>query len=105
MLSGITFSNMGRFLRYVKRGKRHIGDHRCGSLLATHQGMTDTTPNLTIPGSALAELRVRVDVLNKVLAELVGRAAPADSESAGLLRIAWEHARAIAETIAGTEGS
>lgn len=34
-----------------------------------------------------AELRVRVDVLNKVLTELVGRTSPADSELAGLVPI------------------
>ena len=44
---------------------------------------TDTTPDLTIPCPAVAELRVRVDMLNKVLAELVGRTALADSEMAG----------------------
>ena len=38
-----------------------------------HRCMTHPTPSLTIPGPAVAELRVRVDVLNKVLAELVGR--------------------------------
>jgi len=65
--------------------------------------MTDTTPDLTIPGLTVAELRVRLDVLNKVLAELVGRIAPAESELAGLLRIAWEHARAIKETL-GSDG-
>ena len=44
--------------------------------------MTDTIPDLTIPGHSVAELRVRVDVLNKVLADLVDRTVPADSESA-----------------------
>jgi len=67
--------------------------------------MTDTTPGPTIPGLTVAELRVRLDVLNKVLAELVGRTARPDSEEAGLLRIALEHTRAMAETIASTEGS
>jgi hypothetical protein len=38
-----------------------------------HRCVTHPTPSLTIPGPAVAELRVRVDVLNKVLAELVGR--------------------------------
>ena len=61
--------------------------------------MTDTIPDLTIPGHSVAELRVRVDVLNKVLADLVDRTVPADSEVAGLLRIAWEHGQAIAEAI------
>ena len=42
-----------------------------------------------------------MDILNKVIAELVGRTAPADSEVAGLLRIAWELRQAIAETIEG----
>jgi len=28
--------------------------------------MTNTTPDLTIPGPTLAELRVRMDTLNKV---------------------------------------
>ena len=58
--------------------------------------MTDTAPDLTIPGPTVAELRVRVDILNKVLAELVGRTAPAESETAGLLRVAWEHGQSIA---------
>ncbi len=31
--------------------------------------MTDTRPDLTIPGPTVAELRVRVDILNKVLAD------------------------------------
>ncbi len=63
--------------------------------------MTDTTPNLTIPGPAVAELRVRVDPLNKVLAELVGRITSPDSETAGVLRVAWEHGQAVAETVGG----
>lgn len=50
--------------------------------------MTDRTPDLTIPGLTVAELRVRLDVLNKVLTELVGRTAPADSEIAGKVRLA-----------------
>jgi hypothetical protein len=65
--------------------------------------MTDRTPDLTIPGLTVAELRVRLDVLNKVLTELVGRITPADSEEAGLLWIAMEHVQAIAETV-GTPG-
>ena len=40
---------------------------------------------------------MRVDVLNKVLAELVGRTAPAESETAGLLGLALVHPQAIAE--------
>jgi hypothetical protein len=60
-----------------------------------------TTPDLTLSGPTVAELRVRVDVLNKVLSELVGRTAPADSDLAGLLRVALDHARAIAEVIEG----
>ena len=63
--------------------------------------MTDTTPSLTITGPAVTELRVRVDVLNKVLAELVGRTTRPDSEEAGLLRIALEHAQAVAEVVGG----
>ena len=63
--------------------------------------MTDRTPDLTIPGLTVAELRVRLDVLNKVLTELVGRTVRADSETAGLLRIAWEHGQAIAEAFWG----
>jgi len=47
---------------------------------------------------------VRVDILNKVLADLVGRTAPAKSETAGLLRLAWEHGQAIAETLEGEAG-
>lgn len=43
-----------------------------------------------------------VDILNKVLAELVGRTAPADSEVAGFLRVAWKHGWAITESIEGT---
>jgi hypothetical protein len=35
--------------------------------------MTATTPDLTIPGPTVAEQRVSVDVLNKVLDEIVGR--------------------------------
>ena len=61
--------------------------------------MPDRTPDLTIPGLTVEELRVRLDVLNKVLTELVGRTTPVDSEEAGLLRIALEHAQAIEEAI------
>ena len=39
--------------------------------------MTDTTPDLTIPGLAVIDLRVRVDNINKILTELVGRIKPA----------------------------
>ena len=60
--------------------------------------MTDRTPDLTIPGLTVAELRVRLDVVNNILTELVGRTVPVESEEAGLLRIALEHAQAIAET-------
>jgi hypothetical protein len=56
-------------------------------------------PDLTLPGPTVTELRVRVDVLNKVLTELVGRTAPDDSELAGFLRVALDHARAIAEVL------
>ena len=65
--------------------------------------MPDKTPQITITGPAVTELRVRLDVLNKVLTELVDRTVRADSEEAGLLRIALEHAQAIAETV-GTPG-
>ena len=65
--------------------------------------MTDRTPDLTIPGLTVAELRVRLDVLNKVLSELVGRITRPDSEKAGRLRIALEHGQAIAETL-GSDG-
>ena len=44
---------------------------------------------------------MRVGILNKVLAELVGRTAPADSEVTGLLRLVLEHGQAIAEIIEG----
>ena len=44
-------------------------------------------------------------ILKKALAELVGRTAPADSDLAGLLRVAWEHGQAIGETIDGEVGS
>ena len=47
---------------------------------------------------------MRVEILNKVLGELVGRTAPADSEMTGLLRVAREHGRTIAETVEGAEG-
>ena len=66
--------------------------------------MTDRTPDLTIPGLTVAELRVRLDVLNKVLTELESRTVRADSEEAGLLRIALEHAQAIAETAGTPDG-
>ena len=66
--------------------------------------MTDRTPDLTIPGLTVAELRVRLDVLNKVLTELVGRTTRPDSEEAGLLRIALEHAQAIVKIIEGARG-
>jgi len=66
--------------------------------------MTDRTPDLTIPGLTVAELRVRLDVLNKTLNELVERTVRAESEEAGLLRIALEHAQAIAETIGTPSG-
>ena len=65
--------------------------------------MTDRTPDLTIPGLTVAELRVRLDVLNKVLTELVSRTVRSESEEAGLLRIALDHARAIEETL-GSDG-
>ncbi len=45
-----------------------------------------------------------VDILNKVIAEVVGRTAPSDSEMVGLLRVAWDHGQAIAETVGGAEG-
>ena len=61
--------------------------------------MTDRTPGLTIPGPTVAELRVRLDVLNRVLTELVDRTVPVDSEEAGLLRIALEHVQVIAEIV------
>lgn len=67
--------------------------------------MTDMTSDPTFPKSTVAELRVRVDVLNNVLGELVGHVALADSEAAGLLRVAWEHAKAIAEIIEGAAGN
>ena len=63
--------------------------------------MTDRTPDLTIPGLTVAELRVRLDVLNKVLTELVDRTVPVDSEEAGLLRIALENGQAIGKAIEG----
>jgi len=66
--------------------------------------MTDRTPDLTIPGLTVAELRVRLDVLNKVPTELVGRTTRLDSEETGLLRIALEHAQAIAETVGTPDG-
>jgi hypothetical protein len=47
---------------------------------------------------------VRLEVLNKILTELAGRITPAGSEVAGLLRIAWDHGQAIAETIEGEAG-
>ena len=34
---------------------------------------TQTTTDLTIPGPAIVELRFRLDTLNKILADLVGR--------------------------------
>jgi hypothetical protein len=34
---------------------------------------TQTTTDLTIPGPAIVELRFRLDALNKILADLVGR--------------------------------
>ena len=58
--------------------------------------MADRTPDTTIPGLTVAELRVRLDVLNNVLTELVDRTVRAESEEAGLLRIALELAQAIA---------
>ena len=61
--------------------------------------MTDATPDLTLPGPAVAELPVRVDILNKVLAELVGRITPGGSETAGLLRVALEHGQTIADAL------
>jgi hypothetical protein len=67
--------------------------------------MTDPTPDLTFPGSTVAELRVRVEVLNKVLTELVGRTVPADSELAGFLRVALDQGRAIGDNPAtGSDG-
>ncbi len=59
--------------------------------------MTDpTSPDIVIPGHVAAELRVRADVLRRVLTELIGRTAPAESEVAGMLRLAREHVGAIA---------
>jgi hypothetical protein len=66
---------------------------------------TDRTPDLAMPGLTVAELRVRLDVLNKVLTELVGRTVRADSEEAGLLRIALDHARAIDVTLGSSAES
>ncbi len=37
-----------------------------------HRYMTETTPDLTLPGPEVAELRVRMDVLNNVLADPKG---------------------------------
>ena len=67
--------------------------------------MTNTTPDLTIPGPALAELRVQLDALNKVLAELAGRVTDPESETAGLLRVALDNAQEIAETLEGVPGN
>ncbi len=47
---------------------------------------------------------MRVDILNKVLVELVGRTAPVESESTGLLRVAWEHGQAMAGTLGERRG-
>jgi hypothetical protein len=49
--------------------------------------------------NTVTELRVRVDIVNRVLAEFVDRTAPADLALAGHLRVALEHGQAIAETI------
>ena len=54
------------------------------------------TPPIAISGPIAAELRVRTDVLRRVLTELVDRAAPAESQVAGMLRLAREHAEVIA---------
>ena len=75
-----------------------------GCLVTVHRHMADTKPDLTLPGLTVAELRVRLDVLNKILTELVDRITPADSEEAGLLRIALEHAQAIEETVGTPDG-
>ena len=59
--------------------------------------MTDPIiPNAVLPGHVAAELRVRANVLRRVLTELIDRTAPAESEVAGMLRLAREHAEAIA---------
>ena len=96
----------GPYLRRNRRSASSSGRHSAGiDRPSYHRRMTGRTPDLTIPGLAVAELRVRVDVLNKVLVELVGHITPAGSEVAVLLRLAWEHGQAIAETIEGTAGS
>jgi hypothetical protein len=64
-----------------------------------HRPMTNMPPDLTIPGLAVVELRVRVDNINKILTELVSRIKPAGSETAGFVRIALEDGQAIVEPI------
>ncbi len=61
--------------------------------------------DLSIPASAVVELRIRLDNLNAILTELVSRIRKPDSESAWLLRIALENGQAIAGTIEGAVGS
>ena len=69
-------------------------------------GLLDHPPtDLTIPASAVVELRVRLDNLNKILSELVSRIRHPESESAGLLRIALENGQAIAGAIEGAARS
>lgn len=62
--------------------------------------MTDPTiPDVVIPSHVAAELRVRANVLRRVLTEFIDRTAPTESELAGMLRMASEHAAAIADVI------
>ncbi len=59
--------------------------------------MTDPTiPNVVIPSDVAAELRVRADVLRRLLTAFIDRAAPAESELAGMICMVCERAEAIA---------
>lgn len=77
----------------------------CSGRSGRHRGMTEATFVLTISGPAVAELGLPVDGLIKVLAELVGRAAPAESELIRILRSVSKHRRAIAMILGGAARS
>ena len=58
-----------------------------------------TIPDVVLAGHVAAELRVRADVLRRVLTELIERTAPAVSENAEMLRLAREHILFVTETL------
>ena len=60
---------------------------------------TTDIPTIAIPAPLANELRIRAALAHEVLSQVVGRVAPAESESAGMLRLAREHTLFIAEAL------